>query len=759
MGNSLRTRALLLFVLILTFGGLLFGGYLITKEKPPIPSLVTGPDGETLFSGGDIKEGQQLFLSHGGQHLGTIWGHGSYLAPDWSADWLHREGLYLAARLGGATPEQAAAFDQKAFDAMAKPDQAARSALVAQEIKTNRYDATTGRLSLSGPEAESFALLTAHYGRLFREGDDKIGIQPGIVSNDKEAHDLASFFAWLAWSAGTNRPGQALTYTSNWPYDPLVGNLATPDSLIWSIVSVVLLILGLALAIFWYARYLHEDATGLKLALTLDEPSPTGSQRASVPYFIAAMALFVLMIPVGVLTAHYYVEGGSFFGVWIEKIFPYAALRTWHLQLAIFWIATCFLATGLFIGPFVGKEPKWQKPLVLVLLAAVVLVVVGAMSGTWLSIQGFMGSRGFLFGTQGYEYVELGRFWQLLLIVGMIIWLVLVVRAILPALKNEKDAGGLTHVLLYSAITIPAFYMWGLMYNQKTDLSDAEYWRWWVVHLWVEGFFEVFATVVLSFVLVKISAISARFAERVIYFSIILYLGAGIVGTFHHLYWTGTPSPIIALGAVFSALEIVPLALLGFETAQNTRMLKEAGKAWPYRWPVMFFIATAFWNMVGAGVFGFLINPPIVLYYIQGLNTTPLHAHTALFGVYGFFAIALMLFSLRHIVSKASWSDSLLKWAFWLLNGGLAAMTVLTLIPQAFYQMYWGISKGLWYARSPEIATSAFIKTTDILRMLPDIVFGLGAVLLLWFVVRAAWISFVTKKAGSRNAVAGPGKS
>ncbi|MEI6876590.1 MAG: cbb3-type cytochrome c oxidase subunit I, partial [Spirochaetota bacterium] len=409
--NTLRTRALLLFVLVLTFGVLLLGGYLINKEKPPIPALVVGPGGTPIFTGDDIKEGQQLYFSHGGQHIGTIWGHGSYLAPDWSADWLHREGLYVAARTAGASPEQAASFDQKAFEAQPKVNQAAMTALATEEIKKNRYDKSSGKLEFSAAEAESFALLEAHYAKLFRDGDDKQGIQPGIVKTEAEGKYLASFFAWLAWSAGTNRPGQELTYTSNWPYDPLVGNHAAPGSLIWSIVSMILLILGMAFAIFWYARYLHEDSSGLKLALTLDEPNPTGSQKAVVPYFIAAMALFVLMIPVGVLTAHYYVEGGSFFGVWIEKLFPYAALRTWHLQLAIFWIATCFLATGLFIGPFVGKEPKWQKPLVLVLLAAVVIVVVGSMSGTWASIQGIMGSRGFLFGTQGYEYVELGRVW------------------------------------------------------------------------------------------------------------------------------------------------------------------------------------------------------------------------------------------------------------------------------------------------------------------------------------------------------------
>ena len=251
----------------------------------------------------------------------------------------------------------------------------------------------------------------------------------------------------------------------------------------------------------------------------------------------------------------------------------------------------------------------------------------------------------------------------------------------------------MTHLLLYSAVTIPAFYMVGLLYGKGSHLTNAEYWRWWVVHLWVEGFFEVFATVFMAFLLARIGVIGAKFALRTVYFSIFLYLGSGIIGTFHHLYWTGAPTPIVALGAVFSALEIVPLSLIGFEVVHNLR----AAKAWcaenPYRWPIYFFVSVAFWNLVGAGIFGFLINPPIVLYYIQGINTTPLHAHTALFGVYGLLAISLMLFSMRHTVAKAAWSDRLLKWSFWGLNGGLALMTVVSLAPSGFYQFYYAVQR------------------------------------------------------------------
>ena len=740
-----QLRAVFLFFLVICFGVLIFGGYLINRDKPPIPDKIIGQDGTVIATGENIKEGQNYYFSRGGQHIGSIWGHGSYLAPDWSADYLHRLGLYTAARHLGLDAAKARTFTQKDFDALDSVKKAELSALVTRELRANRYDAVKGELAYSANQAEAFEYLKSYYTDLFKNGNDRMGLQPGIARDDRDGFLITSFFTWLAWSAGTVRPGKDITYTTNWPYDPLVGNLPTAEMVIWSIVSVVLLILAVGMMLFFYNRYMREDDYTATLA-TLNEPAPTPSQKATLAYFLVAILLFLAQIGTGSLTAHYTVEGTKFFGFPIATILPYAVLRTWHLQLAIFWIATCFLATGLFIGPFVGKEPKHQGKLVIVLFAAIVVVVLGTLSGTWLSIQGFFGADGFYLGHQGYEYIELGRVWQILLIAGMLIWLVLVLRAIGPALKNEKNKDGLTHLLLYSSITIPLFYMAGLMYGKGSHLSDAEYWRWWVVHLWVEGFFEVFATVIMAFLLSRIGAISEKFAKTTVYLIIFLYLGSGVIGTFHHIYWAGTPALIMALGGVFSALEVVPLTLLGFEAAMNFRTIEKAGPAYEYRWPLYFFISVAFWNLVGAGVFGFLINPPIILYYIQGINTTPIHAHLALFGVYGLLAIALMLFSVRHIFRKDAWSDSLLKWSFWGLNGGICLMAVISLIPSGFYQFYHAVNKGMWYARSPEIATSDFIRTTSWLRIGPDIIFFSGALLLLTFLARGIWLTYFKKK-------------
>jgi len=745
---SSKTKAILLFMLTLTFGVLLFGGYMIHKEKPPIPKTVVSTDGRTLFGEEDIVGGQEYWMSRGGQHMGSMWGHGAYLAPDWSADYLHRLGLFLAARYSGLSAEQAASYTQADLERLDPGARGRITGLVTSDIKTNRFDADANRLTLTGFEAEAYESLARYYTKLFRDGNSRMGLQPGIVNSDGQGRRVTAFFSWLAWAAGTNRPGLDHTYTNNWPYDELVGNKAMPDAIMWSIVSVLLLILGVAAAIFIYQRYIRDQDGEGKPITTLAEPKPASSQKATLAYFVTAMALFVIQVIMGSLTGHFTVEGTKFLGFPIASILPYAAVRTWHLQLSVFFIATCFLAAGLFIGPMVGREPKHQGKLVWGLFVTVVLVVLGALAGTYLSVTGVFGAKGFFLGHQGYEYIELGRLWQLLLIVGMIVWLVLVVRAIRPALSAEKDNGGLTHLLLYSSITIPAFYMAGLMYGNGSHMSDAEYWRWWVVHLWVEGFFEVFATVFMAFILARIGVVSAKFALRTVYFSIFLYLGAGVIGTFHHLYWSGAPTPIVALGGVFSALEVVPLTLVGFEAVHNLRSAKAGGFPNPYRWPIYFFLAVSFWNMLGAGVFGFMINPPVVLYYIQGINTTPIHAHTALFGVYGLLAISLMLFSMRNIVKLNAWSDRLLKWSFWGMNGGLLLMTVVSLVPSGFYQFYFAVRDGMWFARSPQIASGDVIRTLAKVRIVPDLIFAAGAILMLIFVVRAVILT-VAKSQGA----------
>ncbi len=730
---SYKRYWLVLAIVILGSFAVLGGvGRKMISQAPPIPDVYS-TDGQLLFTGSSITDGQGVWQSIGGQEIGTVWGHGAYVAPDWTADWIHREsGILLdrwAQKLGAAN-----------FAALNADQQAELKARLIRTMRTNKYNATNHRVIIDEDRAAAYNELTAYYAGVFANGRKAYAIPQGALTNPAKQKQLAGFFWWSAWAASTQRPGSTVTYTNNWPHEPLVGNEPTPGAVLWSIVSFVCLLAGIGGLVWWYGSQEKESVHGLT---PVQDPfiglKPTPSQRATIKYFIVVMALWAVQILMGVITAHYGVEGQGFYGFPLDRYLPYAITRTWHLQLAIFWIATSWLATGLYVGPAVsGHEPRFQRLGVNVLFVALVLVVGGSLAGEWLGIQQRLGNLWFWFGSQGYEYVDLGRFWQILLFVGLLLWLGLMVAALKPALQRKSEDRPLLSLFVISSIAIPLFYAAGLMYGQRSSLVTAEYWRWWVVHLWVEGFFEVFATVVIAFLFTRLGLLGIRSATHSVLFSTSVFLSGGIIGTFHHLYFTGAGAAVIALGAVFSALEVVPLTLIGFEAWENLRLSRPTEKArWiaNYKWPIYFFVAVAFWNLVGAGLFGFLINPPIALYYMQGLNLTPVHGHTALFGVYGMLGLGLTLFCLRALKPGRPWKEGLLKWSFWSLNIGLTFMVILSMLPVGLLQAMASIQHGTWYARSAEFLQSPQMQMLRWMRVPGDIVFALGAALLGLFVV------------------------
>ena len=419
----------------------------------------------------------------------------------------------------------------------------------------------------------------------------------------------------------------------------------------------------------------------------------------------------------------------------IASFIPYSITRTWHIQIAIFWIATaCW--QPLYIAPSLsGRDPKYQK-LGVNILFALLIVVGGSLSDSGSVMQRLNLVDNFWFGHQGYEYVDLGRFWQILLVVGLFLWLALMVRPILPIIRKGTSEKGLLILFLISCAAIALFYGAGLMWGRTTNLAVAEYWRWWVVHLWVEGFFEVFATVVAAFLFTRMGLLGIRSATHNVLFATIIFLTGGILGTFHHLYFTGTPTGVMALGATFSALEVVPLVLIGFEAYHNYRLSRATEWLKDYKWPIYFLLSVSFWNFLGAGIFGFIINPPIALFYMQGLNTTPVHGHAALFGVYGMLGIGLILFVLRSMYRKQQWNNKLISFTFWSLNIGLLLMVLLSLLPVGLMQTVASVKEGMWYARSAEFMQEPLVNTFKWLRTIGDTIFAVGTLTLFWFVYR-----------------------
>ncbi|GIU37084.1 nitric-oxide reductase large subunit [Shewanella colwelliana] len=730
MSKQRLTAIALIVVLIASFTVLLSIGSEIYREKPPIPTAFVNEQGSPIFTKNDIEQGQLVWRSMGGHQLGSIWGHGSYVAPDWTADWLHKEAqawLDITAKARHNLP-----FNELNSQVQAALEQALREDIRANSVVTDPQGNSV--ITLSATRIQAIGQVVEHYLALF--GDDpklsvlreQYAMKEGTVPDLARREKLNAFLFWGAWAAVTERQGESYTYTNNWPYDPQIGNTPTSDNIVWSILSIITLIAGIGGLVWHHASGKHESLPQPAEQDPLFLTKPTPSQKAVGKYFVTAIGLFLLQIFLGGITAHYAVEGQNFYGIPLSEILPYSVTRTWHTQLAVFWIATAWLGTGLYIAPALsGYEPKFQRLGVNVLWIALVIVVLGSMAGEWIGVQQYFDlDMNFLFGHQGYEYIDLGRVWQVLLLGGLLIWLALVTASIRPALKVKGEMRPVIWVLYASCVAIGLFYGAGLMMGKHTNLAIAEYWRWWVVHLWVEGFFETFATSVIALMLVRLGLIRARSANAAVLFTTVIFLTGGLIGTLHHLYFTGTPTSVIAWGAIFSALEVVPLALIGFEAVESYRLRNASPWMIRYKWAIMFFVATAFWNLVGAGILGFLINPPIALYFIQGLNTTATHGHAAFMGVYGMLGMGLMLFCLRGLSGQIQWNEKWLKGAFWSLNIGLAAMVFMSLLPVGITQFFAVLENGYWFARSPEVIHSPLVETLVWMRMPGDILFGAG---------------------------------
>lgn len=738
----------LIAIFLVSFAVLGWAGTEIFRQAPPIPREVVTTEGRILIGPEQVSDGQNVWQAMGGMQVGSIWGHGSYVAPDWTADYLHRESLFILNAWSSAD-------FARSYDSLDSEKQAALRQRLQNLMRTNTYDAATGRITVDPLRAQAFEANLKHYSDIFANGSKEYAIQKNAQSDPDKLRKLTAFFFWTSWASAANRPGNTISYTSNFPSEPLVANVPTSSAVVWTGVSVIMLIAGIGAMVWFYAGWRKEEDPE-----TAPETDPligetlTPSQKATVKYFLVVSLLFLLQIGMGIITAHYGVEGGGFYGIPLADYLPYVVTRTWHTQLGIFWIATAWLAAGLFIAPYIcGYEPKRQKLGVDVLFGALLVVVLGSMFGQWASVMHKLGSGDlwFWFGHQGYEYVDLGRVWQIALLVGLVLWLGLVARSAIAGLNKPGNSKSLVTLYLVTTAGIALFYSPGLFWGMRSSITVVEYWRWWVVHLWVEGFFEVFATVVIAFLFARLKIIDGEKAAKASVLSATIYLSGGIIGTMHHLYFAGTPTIALALGSVFSALEIVPLVFVGFEAFEHLRQSKATAWLAQYRWVVYFFVAVAFWNLVGAGIFGFMINPPIALYYMQGLNTTATHAHGALYGVYGTLGLALMLFCLRAMQPERKWNTNLLGFAFWTINIGMMMEILFSLLPIGLLQTYQSVAEGYWSARSPEFMQTSLMQTLRWMRLFGDTVFAIGAVAFVWFALKL----MLTKGEAAEKAPAG----
>ena len=723
-----------LIVMAVGFTVLIYISIMSYRNAPPIPERVVDSSGQTLFTGEDILLGQEVFLKYGLMEHGTLWGHGAYLGPDYSAAYLRRETEIVRDRL--ATEQ----FGRK-FAELTEPEKAEASVLAPEILKANRYDPASKTLTFTAGEADSYRTQQAEWAAYFREGPP--GLPRDYIRHSEETRSLTAFLSWASWATRARRPGRDYSYTNNWPYDPAAGNRPSGDALLWSGISLVFLLGGLGLMLFFFGRFDflgwkgEQDGAPAHHVGTSVQPILTPSQRTTSLFFVIVAALLLLQVLTGGGLAHYRVEPGGFYGLDLARILPYNLLRTWHLQLAVFWIATAWVGGGLFLAPALGgAEPRGQRTGVLVLAGALTVVVFGSLFGEYLGINDRLGDLWFWLGHQGSEYLDLGRLWQALLAVGLILWLFLMLRALRPALKDPaKREFSTLFILSTSAIVL--FYIPAFFYGSRTNFAVIDNWRFWIIHLWVEGFFELFATILVATTFTLMGLVRLKTATRVIYLDAILYLGGGIIGTAHHWYFTGQEWFSMALGACFSALEVVPLTLLTLDAWDFIRLQKarcpecNIELAAGQRWAVYFLMAVGVWNFVGAGIFGFLVNLPIVSYFEVGTTLTPNHGHAAMFGVFGMLGLAVLVFCLRRMLSQEKWAtvEGWFKFSFWGLNIGLALMVILNLFPAGVVQLYDVYQNGYAHARSLEFLMSGFFHASEWARFAGDMTFILFGVI------------------------------
>ncbi|HEU4677821.1 MAG TPA: cbb3-type cytochrome c oxidase subunit I [Candidatus Paceibacterota bacterium] len=708
------------------------------KFAPPRPNTFLSPSGEVLMTADDIVAGKGGFQRADLMDYGSIYGMGSYFGIDYTAEYL--------VELGRRTEENLAEERYGvSFSSLREGERAEITAQMKRDLQS--IDMTKDTVHVPTGLAEALASMRGEVATSLRTDDFAKGYTAARSLDEELALQTADFLLYSSLTTVARRPGTESSWTQNWPYEPSVGNTPTSSTFLWTWVSFCFTFFAFGLVIFIYERYLNVRDDAPREHILTDFRPLTPSQRKTGKYFIVVAAVFLLQLAAGTLMAHYYAERTGFYGVDIASFLPFNFLRAIHVQAPIVWIGLAWIGGALFIGPAISKrEPRGQGVLVDILFWATVTVVVGALVGNYLGIMNVIGDKGwFWFGNQGLSYIELGRAWQIGFFGGLLLWSILVMRALWPTWERFKKATWqfwtgaiqLENLLWFATLNIALLYVFGMipLTGIEDSFSITDFWRWWVVHLWVEQSFEFFAVAISAYLLMETGLVSRILAQRAVYFELILIFLGGVIGTGHHFYWVGGPGLWVPMGSMFSFIEVLPLVLLITESISQYRLIRQHHK-FEYKLAYTFIIGAAFWNFVGAGVFGGgTINAPLVNYYEHGTFLTLNHAHTALFGAFGLLAIGFVYYCLRYAAAnRFEFSHRLGLWAFWLYNAGLVLWIFLNFFPIGWPQLVAVYEHGYAYARS-----LAFYDTTLLwqwLRVPGDVLFGAGALLMAWDILR-----------------------
>ncbi len=734
----------LTFIAIISILGVGMIGFQTYNDAPPMAGFISDK-GDELITKESLVAGQIIFHKYALMEYGSFFGDGAQRGPDFTAEALHQVSVFM-------TEYKISKFKEEKGSEPNDLESRMLGEQVKDELKVNRYDKKSNTVMLSEAQAYAYNKLITYYTDLYidKNTDDKFP-PVGYIASRQEVADLSSFFFWGAWVCVTQRPGSSYSYTHNWPFDPDAGNTPTSPVILWSVLGLLGFVLACGLVLYYIGQYNQLPNKFFKPPVrdlfTIERVrnfSPTKTQRATYKFFFVAILLFFLQVSSGLITINDFINYLGYVGINIAGDVPVTISRSWHLMLALYWISTCWIASSIFILPILSKkEVPGQLRLINILFVLLFILVGGSLVGMVMGPLGLMGEWSNFLGHQGWEFVDFGKAYQILLMGIFILWGIVVYRGIKPSLIKHEP-WNLPNWIMYSVIGIPLLFLSGFVAKPETNFVIADFWRWMVIHMWVEAFFEVFITVIVSYLMVLMGLVSRQAAIRVVYFATILFLGTGLLGISHNFYWNAKPVATMALGSIFSTLQFVPLILLTVEAWRFKNMPKLAVGDVAYKnlgefgftEVFLFLIAVNFWNFFGAGVLGIIINLPIMNYFEHGTYLTINHAHAALMGVYGNISLAAFLFASKLLIKPGNWNKQIIKVSFWCINSGLMLMVLLDLFPAGAIQFKAVVDQGLWFGRSAEFIEGDIFKSFTWLRGIGATVFYAGGVIpLVWFVI------------------------
>ncbi|MGN6156250.1 MAG: nitric-oxide reductase large subunit [Sphingomicrobium sp.] len=755
----------LLATAIVCFGLLAWATVLTYQQAPPQPKVFTDSSGSVIMTSDDLVAGKGGFQKADLMDYGSIYGMGSYFGEDYTASALVRLGVLTKQSLANsaATPPGTKAPGNRSLALTGPagpppppttPGPQSQDAAMADAVATatmqkqlQGIDLTQSTVVLPDAVAAAVRALQGELTTKLNTVNLSAGWVPAKSLDPVLRKQTADFIIYSALTTVARRPDHPNTsWTENWPYEPSVGNTPTTNTFQWTWISFCFTFFSMGFVLWLYRAYLdHPDDEPMERGLAVYR-GLTPSQVKTGKYFIVVALVFLASQGAGAIMAHSYYERETFYGIQLNYILPFNFLRSFHLQAPIIWIGLGWIASGLFLAPAIagGREAKGQGVLVDLLFWVSLFVVAAALLGNYLGIQGVIDKGWFWFGNQGLSYIQLGRFWQICFFAALLSWSFLMFRALWPSRDTLVEATKqfwsgrirLEHLIWAATINVAVLYVFGMipLTGIEKSFTLTDFWRWWVVHLWVEQSFEFFAVAMSAYLLMSLGLVSRKLAERSVYLELILIFMGGVLGTGHHLYWAGGPSMWVPLGSMFSFIEVLPLVLLILEAISQHRAIKQArGTAgFDYSLAYLFVLGSAFWNFVGAGVFGGgTLNAPLVNYYEHGTFLTLNHAHTSLFGAFGLLALGLIYFCLRYRAGPdAEFNETPGRIAFWCYNGGLLMWIFLHFFPIGWPQLNAVFEHGFAWARS-----QAFYDQTlfwQWMRLPGDVVFSVGTLIMAW---------------------------